>query len=130
MENQNNIFLVIIVLFFLCWIMQPRSEAFDAKTVEFVPVGDQRYGLRGDKLRSGDIARLYIGPRRKIAVHPSSEIMWESDLPPYEEAIPGCKKVPCPSNENDFDKLDTCYQCGTSRQEPWKIPPIHPHVPN
>jgi hypothetical protein len=125
-----SVVLVIIFLWLIVRILTSNSEGFDAKSVEFVPVGHDRYGIRGDYLRSSDIAKNYIGTNRHLAVHPTGNIMWESDLPPHKEGIPKCQQVPCPQNQNDADYLDTCWKCGSAHPGPLKIPDIHPHVPN
>jgi hypothetical protein len=116
---------IILFWFFIC--NKYKNESFDAKSVEFVPVGEARYGLRGDLIRTGDIAQHYINPERQIALHPSSEIMWESDYAPHEEGIKGCNKVNCPVNPS-FDKMDSCWQCGTLNQKPTSIPDIWSHT--
>lgn len=130
---EKELIFVFLIILLLWLLIKPNrdntnnNEGFDAKTVEFVPVGNDRYGLRGEKLDTYDIADLYIGPERKIALHPSSEIMWVSDFSPEEELISNCTNVSCPTNENDFDNLDTCYQCGDFKTPITNIPYIHPH---
>ncbi len=130
MEARKNVLLIFLVLLFVWWLMKPSSEGFNPDTDEFVPVGHRRYGLRGDVLRRSDIARLYIRPDRQIRLNPTSGWMYESNNTPCREGIGGCRKMPCPTNTNEYDKLDTCWNCGTADYAPMKIPPIHPHVPN
>ena len=120
--------LVIIASVFLYSASIP--EYFDAKTVEFVPVGAQRYGLRSDKIHGTDIAKYYRSPYRNIILNPTSGQMWESDRPPYQEDVSGCTKISCPPLYNDYDSLDTCWQCGSFQENKMKIPDIHPHVKN
>ena len=106
------------------------QNIFDAKNVEFTPVGSTRYGLRSDKLKSSDIAKYYRSPYRNIIIDPTSGQMWESDNSPMVEGIPGCKKVRCPPLYNHYDPLDICWQCGTAYPDKMVIPDIHPHVKN
>jgi len=123
------VFLAILLIWF---IMNSSSEGFDATGREFVPVGldRDRYGIRGDKLRRSDIARIYINPNRQIRLNPTSGMMYESNKTPCEEGIGGCKKTPCPCNTNEYDGQDSCWNCGNAYPDPMRIPDIHPHVPN
>jgi hypothetical protein len=128
-----SIFIVVIVILILLSDMLYSSgvlEFFDQKTVEFVPVNSQRYGLRSDKLRHSDIAKYYQSPYRNIVLDPTSGQMWSSNNSPIVEGIPGCIKIDCPPLYNDYDKLDTCWQCGTSTPDKLQIHDIHPHVKN
>lgn len=47
-----KLILLILLVGLLLWLMykEVSMESFDATTRAFVPVGEQRYGLRGDKL--------------------------------------------------------------------------------
>ena len=126
------VMLIIMLLIILIIIVYSSGlpEYFDEKTVEFVPVGAQRYGLRSDKLKSSDIAKYYKSPYRNIVLDPTSGQMWESDNPPAVEGIPGCSQIQCPPLYNDYDPLDKCWQCGSAYPDKMKIPDIHPHVKN
>ncbi len=130
MEFRREMLMLFLVILFVWFIMKPSSEGFDSTNTEFVPVGKDRYGLRGDLLRRSDISRLYISPNRQIRLHPSSGWMYPSNQTPCEEGIGGCRQVDCPCNTNEYDDKDTCWSCGKMEQDPWRIPPIHPHVPN
>jgi len=125
--NIKTILVVIIVCLFI-YLLYPHVERFDARTVEFVPVNAPKYGLRGDKLRTYDIARNYIGTHRQLALDPSSGQMWESDNSPISEGINGCTKTACPNNLTDYDNLDTCYQCGSADRTKSRIPDMEPHM--
>lgn len=126
------IILIIILLITVIVLVFSASipEYFDQKTVEFVPVNAQRYGLRSDKIHSTDIAKYYRSPYRNIILDPTSGQMWESDRPPNAEGINGCNKISCPPLYNDYDSLDTCWQCGSAQPDKMIIPDIHPHVKN
>jgi len=128
MNFDNNTIFIIIAVVFLIWVfMYKNNEPFDSKSVEFVNVGDKRYGIRGDELRTYDIARNFIQPNRNIIINPTSGMMWESNNPPCKEGIHDCNKVACPNNLNDFDNDDTCWQCGTFERKPIMIPDLWPH---
>ncbi len=108
-------------------------EYFDKNTVEFVALGEERYGLRGDLLRRSDIARLYMRPDRHIRLNDTSGMMYESNFKPAEEGKKGCKKTQCPEHTDEYDQLDTCWNCGHlqpycgCRYPLLKGVPIHPH---
>lgn len=118
MININNeimlVFLAVIFIWFMFNQFKNKNEGFDDQTVMFVPVGEQRYGLRGEPLRSYDIKENYISANRHLAMHPSGNVMWTSNNAPEEEKITGCNQVQCQNFGvvNDFDNLDTCHQCG------------------
>ena len=127
--NINKEIVAIFLLIILAiWVIYPLMEGFDSTTTEFVPVGSERYGLRGDLLRRSNIEKYFIRPDRRIRLSHSGGEMWESNNDPMTEGIKGCKAVPCPAN--GYDNIDTCYQCGNSCPEKMIIPDIHPHVPN
>nr|QBK88572.1 MAG: hypothetical protein LCMiAC01_02490 [Mimivirus LCMiAC01] len=116
-ELNRETIIIIIVLVVILWLLYGRRmEGFDQDTVMFVPVGEPRYGLRGDLLDTRDIRYNYISPVRHIRLHNSNNQMWESDNPPSEEGIKDCGKVPCPINTDEYDKMDTCWKCGKVKQ--------------
>ena len=129
MQVREEIVIVFLVVLFIWW-MTTKSEGFNSLTNEFIPVGHDRYGLRGDKLRRSDIANLYLNPERNMRLNPSSGLMYSSNKTPCQEGHAGCQKVDCPCNTNEYDEQDTCWNCGNAEYSPMKIPPIHPHVPN
>ena len=94
---------------FLCGFFM-NMEKFDAEGLVYMPVGEERHGLRGDLLNRLDISRNYIRPDRHIRLSRSNDIMYESDVPPYMEGLNKCQKVECPNN-GYFDKSDTCWKC-------------------
>ena len=61
-ENQRNILIFVIVALLLIFLLKPfnMSEMFDASTTTFVPVGEDRYGLRGDLLDGEPIETNYL----------------------------------------------------------------------
>lgn len=130
MEFKNEMLLVFLAVLLIWFIMKSQREGFDPTSSEFVPVGSDRYGLRGDRLRSSDIARIYLNPNRNIRLHHSSGLMYPSNATPCQEGIGGCNKVDCPCGRGAYDSTDTCFQCTDAGFVPQQIPPIHPHVPN
>lgn len=128
--SNNNLVLILLGIVLLWVFMESResnSENFNQDANEFVPVGSERHGLRGDMLRRSNIGRLYRNPNRQIRLSASGGDMYHSDRTPKQEGINGCKKVNCPCNTNEFDKQDTCWQCGSTGYDPQKIPAMHSH---
>jgi hypothetical protein len=117
-----------IILLVVIWIFYPYFERFDATGTEFVPVGGDRYGLRGELLRRSSIENWYIRPDRRIRLSHSGGEMWESNYDPSVQGIKDCHKVPCPSN--GFDSMDVCWKCGDSCPKKMVIPDVHPHSKN
>jgi hypothetical protein len=115
-QNTKNMLIVGIVCLLLVIILKPfgMMEEFNHDTTTFVPIGQQRHGLRGDKLHSHDIARNYIRPDRHIRLNSTNGWMYASDRTPAEEGIKGCTthgKGKCVSNKNEYDSTDTCWNC-------------------
>ena len=134
MEFNSETIITILVVALIIWMLLPKMEHFDKNTVVFVAPGETRFGLRGDQLRRSDIARLYIRPDRHIRLNATSGQMYEGNYRPAEEGKKGCKKMQCPAHVDEYDELDTCWQCG--HKKPYcdcyypllkDIPDIHPH---
>ena len=130
MEFSKEMLIVFFAILLVWFIMKSGKEGFDATNTEFVPVGRDRYGLRGDLLRRSDIARIYLRPDRHMRLHHTSGQMYPSDRTPCEEGIAGCKSGPCPCKRDAYDSTDTCWTCTDGNYLQQQIPPIHPHVPN
>lgn len=117
-----------ILLLITAWVFfKPMfwgAESFDSEMLEFVPVGTPRYGLRGDLLHQRPISDYYISPNRQMRLHPSSGLMYISNRSPSAEGVPNCRKVECPKNTNEYDKLDSCWMCGDNCQNKMRIPDI------
>jgi len=124
---NKEMVIIFFVIILAIWVVYPFMEGFNASTNEFVPVGDVRYGLRGDKLRRVPISKYFIGPNRNIRLSQSNGMMWEADASPEEQGIPDCHKTQCPTNTNEFDSMDTCWKCGSGQQPKMAIPDIHSH---
>lgn len=125
---MNKELIVLFLAIALIWyLMTRKSEAFDETGSEFVPVGQERYGIRGDLLSRSSIANNYLSPNRNIVLNPSTGQMYTSNNPPTMQGHPNCKQTKCPSNLNDYDATDTCHTCGTGCPTLMKIPDIHPH---
>ena len=135
MSNIYVAILAFITALLIIWCCLPTGslsgENFDQDMREFVPFGCQRYGLRGDLLHTGSVARNYIDNNRQIVLNPTSGEMWEANWSPEQEKMllaKNCKNVPCPANH--YDEYDKCAICGNADYDMMKIPDIHPHVPN
>jgi hypothetical protein len=131
MVDTKTVIFAVILAVFVWWYWTGFSfEGFDSNTVEFVPYGCPRYGLRGDKLSLAPADRIFRGPDRHIRLSQSNGVIWEADHPPAMDGLKGCRTEQCPTNTNEFDNQDTCYKCGTWKPDPMVIPDIHPHVKN
>jgi hypothetical protein len=108
-----NLILLLIIIVVVLWLIfsQPR-EYFDASTTVFVPEGYQRYGLRGEPLRTVDISNYFIRPDRRIRLHHTSNWMYPSNRTPRQVGIPFCRRVNCTTNTDEYDAIDRCYTCG------------------
>lgn len=116
MENNKKtiecvVIVILVILLLYCLYTYFIRENFDATTSEFVPVGSERYGLRGDLLRQSDIARIFISPYRNIRLNQTGNMMYESSLPPAQEGLHGCRRVPCTIGVDEYDSMDTCWRC-------------------
>lgn len=124
--TTRNVALVLLVILAI-WVVYPwvigRPERFDANMREFVPVGSDRYGLRGNLIKWTPIDKYYIEADQDVRLSQSGGEMWVSNSPPQGK---NCAKVTCP---DWYDRLDQCWQC---EPKPLKfaIPDIAPHVPN
>ena len=127
---NNQLVVLFVVLFVVWWFWSQNQEGFDSNTVEFVPYGCPRHGLRGEQLQSAPADRVFIRPDRQMRLNHTSGLMWEANHPPSMDGIPGCRKVGCPTNTNEYDNMDSCYTCGSGQPTPMVIPDIHPHVKN
>src|SRR3972149_5803665 len=125
-EINNQTVLIIIALIILLFSLfrsdMGNMESFDQYGLEFLPVGKPRYGLRGDNLRTSSIANYYLSPYRNIRLSQTGEMMYESNVSPTEEGVSGCKKVACPSNVDEYDSMDTCWQCYGKQRKYTRIP--------
>ncbi len=129
MLQQQQLLLILIAVFALYMYMN-RREGFDSTTTEFVPVGFDRYGLRGDLLRRSDISRLYIRPDRHVRLSSSNNPVYESNYPPHAEGVANCTLTACPTISNEYGPDDQCWNCPSVHPYRMKIPDIHPHVMN
>lgn len=129
MANFNKgIILVFLVIVLLWWIIRPIGlESFSSDGYEFMPVGSDRYGLRGDKLRQSSIYNWYISPNRQIMLSDSSGEMWQANGTPPSYGMKDCRMVKCPDN-GEYDGMDTCWKCGNDCPTKMIIPDLHPHV--
>ena len=75
--NTNEIILIVAICLILFWFIYQRKEGFDKNTVMFVPIGEERYGLRGDRLRRSNISRTYMRPDRHVVLNQTSNPKWK-----------------------------------------------------
>lgn len=105
----NRLILAFIIILAIFWVIQPFNEKFNENTMEFVPIGQQRFGLRSDPLNLRSIENNYISANRHIRLNNNGGMMFESSYPPHGKH---CTKVSCPNNTDAYDELDTCWKCG------------------
>ena len=135
MESKcaTKVIIVFAVILFVMWIMFPRrvgsAEGFDVTGTEFVGLGQMQYDMRGDPVKRSCILRTYQKPNRQIRLNMYGAEMYASDYSPPQEGKRDCRKVNCPTNA-DYDDMDTCWTCGSMKNDRMTIPDIHPHVMN
>ena len=116
MDKSNKEIIVIVLLIVIAlWGIYPlleKFEGFNSDVTEFVPVGEQRYGLRGEPLRRSSIDNYFRNDNRQITLSQAGGEMWESNRDPTVQGFSDCVNVKCPGNK--YDDKDTCWQCGFS----------------
>lgn len=128
----TKIIIVIVAVIIAVWLFRMLykkfTEGFDATGTEFVAVGQPRYGLRGDLLRTSPITNNYMDANRNIRLSQSGSDMWEADESPVDDHIPDCRQVACPGKVG-YGPTDKCWQCGSSDRTKTQIPDMFAHVP-
>jgi hypothetical protein len=118
--NQRNIKYIALAILFACVLTTycKQIEGFSDDMRTFVPVGEQRYGLRGNLLRTRPRTDYYIRPDRHIRLSDSGAEMYESNYSPVEEGATGCVRVQCPRLNDStpevwsgYDEQDQCWNC-------------------
>ena len=107
--DTKNVAIFLLVILAICVIypmLFGKKEGFDADMLEFVPVGSDRYGLRGNLIKWVPISDYFINANPNIRINRSGGDMWVSNNPPEGKT---CGKIECPSF--GYDKLDQCWQC-------------------
>ena len=127
--NQINkeVVLIFLLILLALWVIYPlfsRRERFNADGTIFVPVGDQRYGLRGEPIRSSDSRKLFIREDPHVLLSQSGGEMWISNNAPASSGMKGCKRVQCPAY--GYDNLDQCWQCAGEGIVKQGIPDLWP----
>lgn len=116
MDKRNTEIIVIVLLIVIAiWGIYPlleKFEGFNSDVTEFVPVGEQRYGLRGEPLKRNSIDNYFRSDNRQIVLSQAGGEMWQSNVNPTSQGFTDCAPVKCPGNKYDND--DTCWQCGFS----------------
>lgn len=128
---METVIIVILVLLLLWCIIRPfdNKEGFCGYSSVTLPTGAPLYGLRGDRLRTSDIATNYLSPYRQIRLNHAGGEMYISDRTPAEEGYCGCNKVKCPIDQpfGGYDEMDTCWKCADKCPEKMCIPSIQAH---
>ena len=106
--NRNLVLLIVIVCIGLYIIMS--SEGFDASGQEFVPVGQQRYGLRGEPIESHSARMNYLPCSTHMVLNHAGGLMYEAATSPLEQGKNGCIKTACPYNSYEFQG-NMCWKC-------------------
>lgn len=104
-----GIVIVVGIIVGLVYMMK-KKESFGKDTRKFVSVGEERYGLRGERINTYNIGEKYIKSKRKIVLNESGGEKWKSSNKPEKEGIKGCKEMKCPEN-GEYDEEDKCYMC-------------------
>lgn len=121
-EINKEVVAIFLLAILAIWVVYPLvrgRESFDASGTEFVGlVGQQRYGLRGEPLRTSDIRKLYIRKDPNVMLSDSGGDMWISNNTPEIDGMKNCKKVQCPAY--GYDNLDQCWQCGHPQVQQYK----------
>lgn len=129
---METVIIVILVILLLLCIIRPfdNNEGFCGYTSVSLPVGSPLYGLRGDRLRTSDIAKNYLSPYRQIRLNHAGGEMYISDRTPEEEGYNGCRKVKCPINQpfGEYDCMDTCWKCSDGCPDKMCIPSLQSHA--
>tara|TARA_Y100000766_G_C18897368_1_gene601631 strand:+ start:1507 stop:1941 length:435 start_codon:yes stop_codon:yes gene_type:complete len=109
LKSQNQVLmygLIIIVLILLYRNSTKKQEGFE--------IGEPRYGLRGDLLKTSDIKHKFIYPTSHYRIDNSPGPMYEGRHEPMENK---CDIVDCPEYYDNPDKV--CYSCsGNNYQNP------------
>ena len=122
--NRNVVLIAVIVLIGVYIIM--RSEGFDASGQEFLPVGSQRYGLRGEPLSSHSARMNYLPCTSHIMLNHAGGMVYEAATSPLEQGKNGCVKTACPFDSLEFAG-NMCWSCdnGDTAKIPYHA--ITPH---
>lgn len=129
--NFETELLVVLFAILLIWLLvRSKTEGFDATGREFVPVGYPRYGLRGDLLHVKPISTEYIERYPNVRLSSTDVDMYESNTPPGDEGVVGCKRVDCPDTVDKYFQGDKCWTCEDNSFAKMTIPDIQPHVKN
>lgn len=112
------ILLIILVTFYNTY---RNKEGFDITGSEFVPVGEDRYDLKGEKLDRIYVGEYYVRPDRHIKLNNTKGFVWNANISPLEQGNSSCKRVTCPSFPSNYDpspviydNIDQCWECGNS----------------
>lgn len=122
------ILIIIVLIFFYPSSSVNNREYFDADGVEFLPLGEDQYGLRGDRLNIRSIDNHYISPYRQIRLSFAGGDMWEASTTPEEQGFTGCYQTPCPCGTDYYDDMDTCWMCNDGKLAGVEIPSYSIHT--
>lgn len=107
-----TLIIIVIVITYLNSYNYFTRENFDQFGNEFVPVGQTRYGLRGDRLNRIYVGDYYVRPDQQIKLNGTDGFTWTANMSPIEQGNNSCSPVPCPKYDYDvYDNQDVCYKC-------------------
>lgn len=100
-------------------------ERFDQDGVEFLPVGETKYDLRGERLTRIPVGDYYVRPDRQIKLSGTDGFTWDANMSPKDQDFPysdKCVKVECPKYSTAYDgygedasivydREDVCWKC-------------------
>lgn len=121
---------IIILVILLVWLVliKPMYESFlDITGTTFIPINEQAYGLRGDRLSTGPVDPYFYPRNRNIRLSDTNTWMYQSRIPINQEPNSStCQQTPCPLVDG-FDKNDSCWSCPAPVGPPVTIPNMTAH---
>lgn len=114
MINHQYLIIIIALIIISCLFYYKyyrSNEQFD--TTAFYGQNAPLYGLRGEIIKQVPVGDYYIRPDRHIRLSETGGFMWQSNLSPYDEGNHDCRKVKCPTYDDQqvYDNIDNCWKC-------------------
>lgn len=112
-SNQNMLILFLLILLVWYFLSPCRGgeESFDPTATEFMPIGAQRYDLRGYPIRRSNYNDVVHPANNNVILSNSCSDMYKSSSPPGA----GFNQVPCPPI-NAYEG-DTCWKSSRSESK-------------